>query len=578
MKRTFSRPALSLRKAATGITGFDEITGGGIPRGRTTLLVGGPGSGKTIFGLQFLHHGAAVADEPGILVAFEEDVQRIEANAAGMGLDLAALRKRGKLFLLDAQSTPDLIQSGSFDLSGMLATLGAKARKMRARRIVFDALDSILALLPDVASRRKEIYRLHAWLLENKLTGLITANADGDESNSLSLQPISFMQYMVDCAVFLNHEVARGVSLRNLRVQKYRGSAFNENEAPFVIGEAGIEVAIVRLLGRVDASVSQERVSSGIKQLDAMLEGGYYRGACVLISGLPGTAKTTLSGAFAEASCRRGERISFVSFDSEGSEVARNLRSVGIRLDRYVRSGLLLMVSARTIGGSAEGLLVRIRMLVRKQRARCLVIDPLSTFASFGNTFAANGVVERMIDWCKTEGITLVCTSLVDEAVGKGGGATPPHISTFADTWVHLNYLVQAGERNRGLSILKSRGTAHSNQVRELVLSDKGVTLADVYTAKGEVLMGAMRLEKESAERAASDTAAVAGRLKQVTLDAEEAVLEVRARSLQTKLVAKRAEKTLLARTTQSRERERAIARRRVRDLRGGNGSGRGPG
>ncbi len=334
--------------------------------------------------------------------------------------------------------------------------------------------------------------------MKSGLTGLITAKAGGDEVNPLGPQPFGFMQFMVDCAVVLNHRVELGVSQRNLRVQKYRGSSFDENESPFVIGRNGFDVAIARMLGRVDAKVTNERVTSGVKRLDTMLGGGYYRGASVLITGVPGTAKTTLSGAFAEAACRRGERTMFVGFDSDGTEVIRNLSSVNIRLDRFVKTGLLRMISARTITGSAETLLVRIKALAKEHNARCLVIDPVSTLSKAGNELTAHGVAERLIDWSKSNGITLVCTSLLDEMNGQTDGGTPLQISTLADTWIHLNYLVQAGERNRGLSIIKSRGMAHSNQVRELILSDDGVTLTDIYTAGGEVLMGTLRWKKKA--------------------------------------------------------------------------------
>ena len=556
-------------KAPTGIAGFDEMTGGGVPRGRTTLVVGGPGSGKTIFALQFLVHGAqALRKEPGIFVAFEETAKRIVANAEGFGWKLGELRRK-KLSFLDAQPMPDLVHSGDFDLSGMLAALEAQVKETGARRIVFDAIDVVLALLPDPAAKRREIYRLHQWLLVRELTGLITAKADSDETSSLSQQPFRSMLFMVDCAVMLNHVVVLGVSHRTLRVQKYRGSAFDEDESPFVIGESGFEVAVARALGRADAKVTDERVSSGVKRLDTMLGGGYYRGASVLITGLSGTAKTTLSGAFAEAACRRGERTMFVSFDSDGTEVIRNLASVGIRLDRYVRSGLLRMISARTVGGSGEMYLVRIKALAKEHRSRCLVIDPVSTWAKSGRDLAVHGVAERLIDWSKAEGMTLVCTRLLDEMPNRGQGDSRLQISTLADTWIHLNYLVQGGERNRSLSIIKSRGTAHSNQVRELILSDEGVTLADTYTAGGEVLMGTLRWEKEGTERAANEATEVARKLKRVRLDAEEAELEVRVKSLQTELVAKQVEKALLVRSTESREGEMSRGRTRIRKLRG---------
>ncbi len=556
-------------KAPTGIAGFDEITGGGLPHGRTTLLVGGPGSGKTILALQFLVHGAQECKDPGIFVAFEESSTRIVANAESFGWKLAELRRRKKLFFMDAQPLPDLVQSGDFDLGGMLAALGAQAKAMSARRIVFDALDVVLALLPDQVAKRREIYRLHEWLLARELTGIITLKAGGDEPNSISRQPFGFMQFMVDCAVILNHSVVHGVSQRSLRVQKYRGSSFDENESPFLIGKRGFEVALAHTLSRVVAKVSNERVSSGVKRLDTMLGGGYYRGASVLITGFSGTAKTTLSGAFAEAACRRGERTMFVCFDSNSAEVIRNLTSVGIRLDRYVKNGCLRMISARIISGSAETYLVRIKALAKEHGARCVVIDPVSAWSKSGNDLTAQNVADRLIDWSKGEGTTLVCTSLLDEMSGQVEGGSPLQISALADTWIHLNYLVQAGERNRGLSIVKSRGTAHSNQVRELILSDAGVTLADTYTAGGEVLMGTLRWEKERAERVAHEASEVAAKLKRVKLDAEEAELEGRVKALQVELVAKQVENALLARTTQTRKGELSRGRTRMRELRG---------
>jgi circadian clock protein KaiC len=554
-------------KARTGIAGFDEITGGGLPRGRTTLLVGGPGCGKTIFGVQFLINGARHHREPGIFVAFEESPQRIRTNMESFGWPIAELQRK-KLFFMDAQPVPDLVQIGDFDLTGMLAALGAKAAMIGAQRIVFDALDIVLALLPDETAKRREVFRLHEWLLLHGMTGLVTAKG-GDEEATLNSSPFSFMQFMVDCSVVLNHSVSRGVSQRNLRVQKYRGSSFDENEVPFVIGKHGFHVATTRSMHQGFTRVSHERVSSGVARLDTMLGGGYFRGASILITGFPGTAKTTLSSAFAEAACKRGERTTFVSFDSDAGEVTRNLTSVGIRFERHIRSGLLNMISARTMAGSAESLFVRIKLLTVDHRSRCLVIDPVSTFARSGNEMTANGVAERLIDWCKADGITLLCTSLLDEAAPQADGGSPLQVSTLADTWIHLNYLVQSGERNRGMSIIKSRGTSHSNQVREMLLSESGITLADVYAARGEVLMGTMRWEKESAERLEREVADVGDRLKAARLDAEQAELEVRLKSLQTEVMAKQVERTLLVRTTESRTVAGSRRKVRLRKLRG---------
>jgi circadian clock protein KaiC len=378
------------------------------------------------------------------------------------------------------------------------------------------------------------------------------------------------MQFMVDCAVLLNHEVVEGISQRNLRVVKYRGSSFSENESPFLIGSGGIEVAGGREMDMPSAKASliEERLSSGVGRLDAMLGGGYHRCAAILITGFPGTAKSTLSGAFAEAACLRGERTLFVSFDSDASEVVRNLASVHIRLERFVKKGLLSLVSARAITGSAEIHLMQIKRLAKEHRAQCLIIDPVSALSKAGNENAAYSVTERLVDWTKAAGITLLCTSLL-HAVGDQEERTPIQISTIVDTWIHLNYLVHAGERNRGLSIIKSRGTTHSNQVRELVLNSEGVTLADAYTAGGEVLMGTLRWEKERAVRIGREEAEVAKKLKQATLEAEEALLEVQLKAVQLDLAAKRAEKEVLTRLAVDRTEDQARGRTHLDELRG---------
>lgn len=470
-----SAPRSALAKASTGIDGFDEMTNGGLPRGRTTLLVGGPGSGKTVFALQFLVHGAKHCQEPGILVAFEEASERIAANAQSFGWNIPQLQN-DRLCILDAQPSTDLVHSGTFDLGGMLAALDAQTRKTKARRIVFDALDVVLALLPDAQSKQREVNRLHEWLLASGMTGIITSKADAEETYSISQKPFDFMHFMVDCAVILNHRAVQGVSLRSLRVQKFRGSGFDENEAPFLIGEVGLQVAVAHSLGRADSTASDERISSGVKPLDAILGGGYFRGASVLISGAPGTAKTTLSGAFAQAACGRGERTLIVCFDSNLPEVIRNLASVGIQLNQHIENGSLRMVSVRTITGSAESYLGGIQALVKEHKANCLVIDPV-TLSRTGNELTAHSVAVRLIDSLKAERTTLVCTSRIDELLGQTPGGCATLLSTLADTWIHLAYVDQAGLRARGLSIVKSRGTAHSNQLHTLTLDEAGISL-----------------------------------------------------------------------------------------------------
>jgi circadian clock protein KaiC len=559
-------------KAPTGIAGFDEMTGGGLPRGRTTLLVGGPGSGKTLFALQFLVHGARERNEPGIFVSFEETSHRVTANAESFGWKLAKLRPKHLAFL-DAKPTPDLLQSGSFDLGGMLAALGAQAKATKARRIVLDALDVILDLLPDMAAKRREVYRLHEWLLASGLTAVITAKSRGDDAAYLSDGSFGFMQFMVDCSIILNHGVVLGASQRSLRLQKYRGSAFDENETPFHIGKSGFEISALHAPGPGPRSVGNARVSSGLRPLDNMLDGGYHRGASILITGFPGTAKTTLCGAFAAAACTRGERTLFASFDADSGEIVRDLSSVGIRLQRHVASGRLRMASARTDSGSAEMYLSRIKALAQAQRASCVVLDPISIWSRTTSGLSAQTVAERLIDWSKAEDITLLCTSLVDEMPSASDSGSSLQISTLADTWIHLSYLVQAGERNRALSIIKSRGTAHSNQVRELIITAKGVTLSDAYTEGGELLMGTLRWEKESAARGLEDANKVSAKLRRVQLDAEEAELTVRVNSLRVELEAKQTERALLARTAKTLAGDVPRERNQLEVLRGSDAS-----
>ncbi len=558
----------SQNKAATGISGLDEITRGGLPRARTTLIVGGAGSGKTVLSLQFLVHGARACNEAGIFVAFEESAERIAINAQSFGWDIESLTP-GQLTFIDAQPDANVVRSGDFDLEALCAVLDHAIEQSNAKRIVFDALDVVLALLPDAAARRRELYRIHNWLLVRALSGIMTFKAGVDETAWITEQPFGFLQFMVDCAVILNHSVVLGVSQRNLRVQKYRGSSFDENEYPFLIGRSGFELAVIRPIAVLAESSSSERVSSGVERLDTMLNGGYYRGASIQITGFSGTAKSTLAACFAEAACKRGERTLFVSFDSDARELARNLVSVGIDLDKHVESGLLHIVSARSIIGSSETCFVRIKALAFEHEAVCMVVDPVSTWARSVNDLTAPTVGERLIDWSKANGVTLLFTRLFDDVSTEIHVDSPLQISTLADTWIHLNYLVQAGERNRGLSIIKSRGTSHSNQVRELLLSDEGVTLADAYTAGGAVLMGTQRWQKERSERNEAESDEVTRELMRVRLDSEEAELAMRLKSLEIELHAKQVEKALLVRTTDARIGELTRERDHIDELRG---------
>jgi circadian clock protein KaiC len=539
MKIQSSHPPLT--KMLTGIRGFDEITDGGLPRGRTTLVMGGPGCGKTVFALQSLVNGAHGTKEAGVFVAFEESTRQIVANAATFGWDLPALIRK-KLFFLDARLSPEVVKAGEFDLLGMLNLLAAKVDEIHATRIVFDGIDVLLGLLDDPIAERREIYRLRDWLLQKGLTGIITQKVGSEVDHRYG-----FLQFMVDCVVVLRHQVVNGSAFRNLRVMKYRGSGFSADEFPITLGQEGL-----RLTNRgpteLQYEVTDERISSGLPRLDVMLRGGYHRGSNVLISGAPGTAKSTLSGLFAAAACKRGERTLYVSFDEGAAQIVRNLRSVGIPLAPYQKSGVLKIYSTRTRGPNVEDQFGALRALVRAHQPRCLVIDPLSALSTKLTHLASADSAQQFLDFLKGEGITVVNTSLMDGL--STDEATATGISTIADTWIHVSYVVQDGERNRALTIVKSRGTGHSNQVRELTLSNDGVSLTDVFVAQGKVLMGVARWEWEQEEHAAKKRTQVAAELKRLQLQLAQAEAVARLQVVQTEMEARSAEIAVLALAT----------------------------
>ena len=482
-------------KLATGIQGFDELSHGGLTLNRTNLIMGGPGSGKTLFALQTLVHAIRARQEPGIFVAFEENTRQIIANAACFNWGLPALVKN-KLFFLEAHLSPEVVQSGDFDLTGMLAMLKAKKEEMGARWIVFDGIDVLLTLLHNSTAEIREIYRIRDWLAKNEMNAIITAKVDDGASPAVHY---GFLQFMMDCVIRLSRRLELGVSLHRLQITKYRGSDFIAGEFPVSFGLSGMEVSAPEP-AEIKHTASTERISAGFERLDTMLGGGLFRGSSTLITGVPGTSKTTLAGKFAEAACRRGEHTLFVSFDEGADPIMRNLASVGIQLKPHVKSGLLHMYSARTESVSAEEQLLKLKALVREYRPRCMVIDPLSAISKAGGLLAARPIANRLIYMLKDEGITVVLTAISD-GDDPQSEATELQVSMVADTWIHLSYIVRSGERNRALTIIKSRGTWHSNQVRELVLSETGPLLADVYAAGGEVLMGTLRWEKEAEEK-----------------------------------------------------------------------------
>jgi circadian clock protein KaiC len=564
-----------LPKIATGIAGFDDVSYGGLPRHRTTLLKGGPGSGKTVFALQCLVNAVRKGRARGLFVAFEESTRQIAANAGTFDWGLAALMK-AKLFFLDARLSPEVVHSGDFDLSGMLAMLKAKKDELGADWIVFDGVDVLLTLLRDPAAEMREIYRIRDWLADNQMNAIITAKTSGGVSDAPNY---GFMQFMVDCVVRLTRRQEHTVSLHRMQITKYRGSDFMAGEYPVSFGPSGMEVAPPEP-AEIRHQASSERVSTGFERLDKMLGGGLFRGSSTLVTGLPGTSKTTLAGKFAEAACERGERTLVVSFDEGADPIARNLASVGIQFKPHVKSGLLHIYSARTESTGAEDHLAKLKSLIREYRPRCMVIDPLSAISKAGGLDAARAVASRLIYMVKDLGITVFITA-INEGDDPATEATDLQVSTIADTWIHLSYLIRSGERNRALTIIKSRGTWHSNQVRELILSATGPVLADVYTAGGEVLMGTLRWEKEDAERGRNVKRRAEFDHKRRELQVSEADTNARIKALQQDLERQRTDLLAYssenqARIVSSSDREKELRRIRGADAArpGANGAG----
>jgi len=563
-----------LPKIATGIHGFDELSHGGLPRNRVSLLIGGPGSGKTVFALQSLVNAARQRDEAGIFVAFEESPRQVIANVAGFGWDLSLLAKK-KLFFMDANLSPEVVQSGEFDLRGLLAMLKDKKEQIGARWIVFDGIDVLLTLLHNPKSEIREIYRIRDWLAKNEVDAAIITAKIGD---SAQIANYPFLQFMADCVIGLEQRLEYGVALHRVQMLKYRGSGYSKGEYPVSFGPGGMEIAPPEPT-EIRQLASGERVSAGFERLDTMLGGGLFRGSSTLITGVPGTSKTTLSGKFVEAACRRDERTLFVSFDEGPDRIVRNLTSVGIRLKPYLESGVLRMYSGRTESVAAEDHLVKLKALIREHQPRCMVIDPLSAIAKAGGLAAARSVANRFIYAAKEQKITVVVTA-INEGDQPETEATDLQISTIADTWIHLSYLIRGGERNRALTIIKSRGTWHSNQVRELILRDEGPMLADVYTAGGEVLMGTLRWEKESEESAKTLQRRSEVDQKRVSLEFAEADTRARIDVLEHDLERQRAELATYTSDDQARmvstsDREKTLLRIRSADpsARATNGS-----
>jgi circadian clock protein KaiC len=487
----------ALVKTPTGIRGFDELTEGGLPQGRPTLVCGGPGCGKTLFALEFLVRGAAEYGESGVFVSFEERPEDLRANVGSLGFDLAALIKDKQLLVDHVHvARSEIEETGDYDLDGLFIRIGHAIDTIGAKRIVLDTIESLFSGLSNEALLRAELRRLFGWLKDRGITAVITG-----ERGDRTLTRQGLEEYVSDCVILLDNRVVNEISTRRLRVVKYRGSRHDPNECPFLIDGGGLSVMPISSVGLTNEA-SEERISTGIHRLDRMLGGsGYFRGSAVLVSGNAGTGKSSLAASFVAASCRRGERCIYFAFEESQSQILRNARSIGIDLAPYAKRDLLRFRSSRPTFCGLEMHLATMHKAVEEFQPSAVIVDPVTNLLQIGDAREAGAMLIRLLDFLKMRGATAVFTSLT--AGGSAMESTDVGVSSLMDTWILLRNLEADGERNRGLYVLKSRGMAHSNQVREFVMTNEGIQLVDVYTGEGGVLMGSARMNQEAREAAA---------------------------------------------------------------------------
>jgi circadian clock protein KaiC len=474
-------------KSPTGIRGLDEITGGGLPRGRPTLICGGPGCGKTILSMEFLINGARQFGEPGVFLSFEETVEDLTLNLASLGFDARPLSARKQLLLDYVRVEPNEIQeTGAYDLDGLFVRLGHAIDSIGAKRVVLDTIETLFAGLSQTRLLRAELRRLFNWLKTKGVTVIVTG-----ERGEVGMTRHGLEEYITDCVILLDHRVVEQNATRRLRVVKYRGSTHGANESPFFIDESGISVLPIASLG-LQHRVATGRLSTGVPDIDDMLgRKGYFRGSSILVSGSAGAGKTSLAGYLADAACRRGDSSLYFAFEESASQIARNLRSIGLNLEPWIRKGLLQIHAARPTTSGLEGHLSAMHRLIEEKRPRVVVVDPISNLISVGTSVEVKAMLSRLIDFMKVRQMTALFTSLtIDEGYPEG---TDIGISSFMDTWLVLRNIEMNGERTRTLNVLKSRGMPHSNQVREFVLTSHGLKLLDVVRHRGRVLVGSER-------------------------------------------------------------------------------------
>ena len=485
-----------LEKCPTGIKGLDEITKGGLPRGRPTLVCGSAGCGKTLFAMEFLIRGAMDYGETGVFITFEETPEDLAKNFISLGFSLPDMMARGLIAMDHVYIERSVVaETGEYDLEGLFIRLGNAIDSIGAKRVVLDTIEALFSGLSNAAILRAELRRLFHWLKDRGVTAIVTG-----ESGDKTLTRYGLEEYVADCVIFLDFRIVEQISTRRLRIVKYRGSSHGSDEYPFLIDESGLSILPITSLG-LDYPVSSERISTGIPKLDTMLGGkGFYRGSTILVSGTAGTGKTSMSATFAAAACLRGERCLYFAFEESPSQIIRNMNSIGIDLARWVKKGLLKFHAARPSLYGLEMHLLTFHKVIEEFKPQVFIVDPISNLSAAGTSSEVKSILTRLVDYLKMKNISTFLTDLT-HFIGSLEH-TSEEISSLIDTWLLLRDIELNGERNRGLYILKSRGMSHSNQIQEFLLTNRGIGLIDIYTGAGQVLTGSARATQEAGEKA----------------------------------------------------------------------------
>ena len=564
-----SASAERLEKAPTGIAGFDEVTSGGVPKGRPTIVCGGPGCGKTMFAVEFLVRGATEYNEPGVLMTFEETSEEMAKNVASLGFDLKGLAARKKVVLEYVRiEASEIHETGEYDLEGLFIRLQHAVDRIGAKRVVLDTVEAIFSGFGNTGLLRAEIRRLFRWLKDRGLTTVVTA-----EKGDGSLTRYGLEEYVSDCVIFLDHRVTDQISTRRMRVVKYRGASHIADEVPFLIDERGFSVLPSTSM-KLNHVVSNQRVSSGVADLDEMLEGkGFYRGSSILVSGTAGSGKSTLAAHFAQQTCRDGERCLYVALEESPAQATRNMKSVGVDLEKYVRKGLLRFEAWRPTQSGLEMHLLQIHKLVEQHKPTAVVIDPITNLL-LGNRNELHSMLMRLIDFLKTKQITGFFTALTSGR-NKEIEESDVGISSLIDTWIFARDVELNGERNRCIYVLKSRGMAHSNKVREFLMSKNGIRLLPVYVGSGAVLTGSARLSQEARERADSVARQQTKEEQRRVLDGKRKALEAQIEAMRSEFAQEETRVALVTRQEEQRERDSSQDMREMVSFRGGARQGK---